>query len=325
MSETSDYTPAPCWKGHDFKSARKDFDVHVGRSYDDAVETGKSCKDLIPSALSSDSKAPVVIFSDVTGSMGEWPAVFFSKLPYLEHEGKEYLGEDLEVCFGAVGDAYVDKYPLQLMPFAKGKDLEEALKKLVIEGGGGSGLQESYELAAIYCARKISIPKAINPICIFIGDEMPYEFVDSGQAKELSYIDLQKHLSTADIFKEICRKWSVYLIRKPYGSTSENAMSETDRQIHKAWSKLLGEEHISILPEAGRVVDVVFGIFAKETGRIDYFREEIEGRQKKEQINVVYKSLETIHGLPGRSIRKLSSGHSMRHKDSGGPDSKSLL
>jgi hypothetical protein len=30
--------------------------------------------------------------------MGDWPATMFSKLPYLENEGKEYLGEDFEIC-----------------------------------------------------------------------------------------------------------------------------------------------------------------------------------------------------------------------------------
>ena len=78
----------------------------------------------------------------------------------------------------------------------------------------------------------------------------------------------------------------------------------------------MGEDHVVELPDAKRVVDVIFGILARETGRIEYFREEIEGRQDPDQVKTVYKSLATIHKLPaagkpvdrGNSILKLPEG-----------------
>lgn len=95
MSEAGDYTPAPCWSGHNFKSARRAYDDVVDRSYNDAVSKGVDRGDLVPDSLTTDCEAPLVIVCDVTGSMGEWPATIFSKLPYLEFEAKEYLGEGL--------------------------------------------------------------------------------------------------------------------------------------------------------------------------------------------------------------------------------------
>jgi len=313
MSESGDYS-AGVWEGHDFKSARKTYDAYVGRSYDVAVKAGKGTKDLIAENVKTESTAPLIIVVDETGSMGDWPATIFSKLPYLENEGKEYLGEDFEICFMAVGDAYeAEKYPLQVRPFAKGLDLKDRLKELVIEGGGGGTSQESYDLAALFAAEKIEIPKAIKPIMIFIGDEKCYDTIASDQAERLLGIKLQKTLTTQAVFKKLCDKYSVYVIRKPYQATSDNTMSAADKTITAHWANLIGEDHIANLPEAGRVVDVIFGILAKETGRIAYFEHEIEDRQDDDQVKTVYKSLKTIHKISD-TAHKVAGGKSVLRK-----------
>ena len=324
MSESGDFDPG-VWTGYDFGAARKSYDVHVGRSYDDAVSSGKSASELLEDRLKTNSESPLVIACDVTGSMGEWPAVIFSKLPYLELEGKEYLGETMEISFAAVGDAYSDNYPLQVRKFAKGKDLEKRLKELVIEGNGGGQTSESYDLAALYYARNVDMPKAIKPIFIFIGDEGLYEHIDKAQAKEWARTDVEGRLSTPQVIKELQAKYSVYLVRKMYGSDSGDGMSGDNRRIGKQWEEYLGADHIAILPKADRVVDVIFGILAKETGRIDYFRKEITDRQTDAQVRTVMKSLHTIHELPNVSRKKLRGGSMMRGDDDDNGTSKSLL
>ena len=185
MSESGDYSPG-VWSGHDFSSARRAYDSHAGRSYSDAVTANKATKDLIADNVKTESTSPLMVVIDQTGSMGEWPKTMFSKLPYLEHETKEYLGEDAEFCFMAIGDAHNgEKYPLQVRPFAKGLELGDRLKELVIEGNGGGGGSETYELAALFAAERISMPKAIKPIIIFIGDEMPYTTIAKDHAQNL--------------------------------------------------------------------------------------------------------------------------------------------
>jgi hypothetical protein len=333
MSESGDYS-AGVWAGHDFASARKTYDAYVGRSYDVAVSAGKGTKDLIAENVKTESTAPLIIVVDETGSMGDWPATIFSKLPYLENEGKEYLGEDFEICFMAIGDAYCnEKYPLQVRPFAKGLDLKDRLKELVIEGGGGGSSQESYDLAALFAAEKIEIPKAIKPIMIFIGDEQCYDAVSPDQAKRLLGMNLEKSLSTKAVFKKLCDKYSVYLIRKPYEATSDNTISPSDKKITAHWAELIGDDHISNLPEAARVVDVIFGILAKETGRIAYFEHEIEDRQDEDQVKTVYKSLKTIHKISDTAKKVAGGGKSVLRKsmkkladgDSKSVKSKSLV
>lgn len=343
MSESGDYTPAPYWKGHDFGDARKAYDAHVGRSYSDAVNTGKDAKKLVVAEAKTESRAPVVIAIDVTGSMGQWPITIFSKLPYLEHEMKEYLGEDAEISFCAIGDVYSDKYALQVQNFVKGSGLSKSLTELVIEGGGGGTAHESYDMGAYYYARHCEMPNAEKPIFIFIGDEGLYDTISPDAAKKYCGDTDLKSLTTHKIIGELKRKFSVYCIRKPYGEAIGNAMAPADARIQEQWEKLLGADKIAHLPDPNRVVDVIFGILAKETGRGEYFADELKERQLKDadgttKVEVVMKALNTIHTLPSpdktakgktkRSLKKLpAAGASVtrrKGKDTG-EDSISLL
>ncbi|MFA5020865.1 MAG: hypothetical protein WC517_02270 [Patescibacteria group bacterium] len=323
--ESNDFDPGP-WGGHNFKSARSAYDAHAGRSYSAAVSAGKSKKDLIEPEIVFQASIPLAIISDVTGSMGTDPSVFFSKLGYLEIEGKEYLGDDMEICFGATGDANGDSYPVQVRKPTKGLELKDRLKELIIEGGGGGQEMETYELLALYFNRLAKTPRATRkPILIFIGDEAPYPFINENQAKQLLGIEIKERLSTKTVFEELKNNWSVYLIRRPYGESGNvDTMDPTNRKIYKAWADLLGEDHITTLPDAERVVDIIFGILAEETGKFEYFREEVTQRQIKDEggakkVAIVFKSLESIHNPlpiddsqkklpgPGRSVTRRNS------------------
>jgi hypothetical protein len=324
MSESGDYDPG-VWRGHDFGSARDVYDAHAGRNYDDAKKTGRDPGKMVPRNLVTESESPLVIACDVTGSMGEWPATIFSKLPYLDLEGQEYLGKGMEISFAAIGDAYCDDYPLQVQPFSKGKGLEASLKKLIIEGGGGGQKTESYDIGALYYARNVEMPNAIKPMFIFIGDEGLYDFVNSDQAKKWARTSVQGRMNSMEAIAELQKKYSVYLIRKPYSESRGDGMSTIDMKIHSQWSSCLGEDHIAILPEAGRVVDVIFGIMAQETSRVEYFREELTGRQKPDQVRKVLRSLNTIHNSRRKDVPKLRSGMSITKRGLTGKKGKSLI
>lgn len=316
MAEGGDWDPGE-WKGHDFgSSAAATYDAYAGRSYKAAVAAKKTVKDLVPQSIETLSKRPLVLVTDITGSMCKWPSVMFGKMPYLDTEGREYLGKEAEFCLAAIGDANPDRsggspddYPLQVRPFAKGVELRDRLKELVIEGDGGGQFCETYELAALYFARQVRMPNAVSPVLIFIGDEAPYDEIPISTAEECAHVTLKKPLKTKDVFKELMEKYSVYVILKPYGKDVED-VQESDRpsveekEIRKKWINLVGQERIAYLTDANRVVDVIFGLLANETGRVDDFMEEIEERQKPEQVKTVYKSLATVTGgllTPGQT------------------------
>src|SRR4029079_9362014 len=95
------------------------------------------------------------------------------------------------------------------------------------------------------------------------------------------------------------------------------------KDVYDRWVKILGAGRIAFLPTADRVVDVIFGILAKEADKVDYFREYIEGRQRPDQVATVYKSLLTVHAEDPAS--KPKPGSSTMHKPTGGKRSKGLL
>jgi hypothetical protein len=344
MSEAGDYVPAPHWQGtiDNFQSARAQYVDHRNRSYDEAVQANIGVDDCVPNSLTTESEAPLVIACDVTGSMGEWPGVIFSKLPYLEYEGQEYLGDGMEISFCAFGDGPGgDIYALQVRPFSKGKEMKTQLEKLIPKQNGFGNMVESPDLAAIYYAEKCEMPEAIRkPIFIFITDEGIYGSIHSDCAKKWTRVDNSK-LTVESVFKKLKDKFNVYCVRKPYSSSYGDDMSDTDKPIHKQWCELLGAENVVILPAAERVVDVIFGILAKETGRIDYFEKELKDRQGKDsdgaqKIAVVMKSLVTMHNLAkDPSLKKLEGPKGAKSKSvtpskSAGPKggnvkSKSLL
>ncbi len=326
MAESADYDPGP-WAGHNFASARSAYDASAGRSYAQAVSAGRTASDLVPVEISTDSAHPLLIRCDVTGSMSGWPGTIFSKLPYLDHEVRtEYLGEDAQISFGAISDTG-DNYPLQIQPFTIGTDMKDSLQKLVVtNGGSGPGMYcEAYGVAALYDLRNVHMPNAvIRPILIIIGDEMPYHLVGTNDAKQAK-VTLEKGLSADQIFAELTEAYSVYLVQKPYGSESltKDRLSGVTSQVHEKWESILGPGRIALLGAPDRVVDVIFGILAEEAGRRDYFQKEIEARQRANQVEEVYESLESIHLLgPGAA----ASGRSVTRGRSGtGQNSRSLL
>jgi hypothetical protein len=323
MAEGDDYVPATWSSGDSFASARASYDAYAGRSYAAATSVGKTVSDLLPRSIKTNSPAPIVIVCDVTGSMGEWPATIFSKLPYLDHEmKKEYFGEGAEICFAAVGDAFSDKYPMQAGEFAKGEDMKNRLTNLVIEGGGGGGGCESYELAALYFARNVEMPMAMRkPIFIMIGDELPYDTIAPDVSERYAHTASPKMMTSKDVFAELAKKYSVYYIRKPYQGYGESDPGSSHQ--HRVWSSLVGEDRVVFLPEAGRVVDVIFGIFARETGKIDYFTKELSGRQTPAQVATVMKSLATVHASAPPQ-KALSKGASTLHRPGTGTKTKPL-
>ena len=325
MAESSDYTPG-VWAGHDFKDAKKAYANVVSRSYSDARSSGVDVSDLLPDAIVCNATSSLTILTDVTGSMGEWPKVMFSKLPYLEYEAKEYLGEDTEIGFGAIGDAYNDSYPVQARPYKKGIDLKDEMNALVIEGGGGGSGEESYELAALYYARNVTMPNATHPILIMIGDEDYYDQVAPDVAKRYAKVMSPSRLTAKEIFEELTRKYSVYLIRKVYGeSGTSDKRGAKDQAVHDSWVKMLGEDRIVNLHDPERVVDVIFGILAKETDKVAYFQMELEGRQEPDKVDIVYKSLQTVHVSTAAKALPGKASASTMHLGNTGTATKSLM
>ena len=60
---------------------------------------------------------------------------------------------DPQIMFGAIGDATCDRVPLQVGQFESDNRMDDDLGRIVLEGGGGGQMTESYELAMYFMAR----------------------------------------------------------------------------------------------------------------------------------------------------------------------------
>ena len=97
---------------------------------------------------------PILISLDVTGSMGRVVRGIHSDLPHLLELilGHKYV-PDPQILFAAVGDATCDTVPLQVGQFESDNRMDQHLENMILEGGGGGQMTESYELMLYVAAR----------------------------------------------------------------------------------------------------------------------------------------------------------------------------
>jgi hypothetical protein len=164
----------------------------------------------------------------------------------------------------------------------------------------------------------VEVARNVKPVLVFIGDEMPYDRLNADQLMALGIRDASSSMNTEELFKQLAEVYDVYLIHKPYG----NSPSGTTKEVAAVWEKLLPENHVVPLQAPERVVDVLFGILANATGKIDDFKKELTDRQTPAQVTTV---LTALHGLYSSAPKQLRSGKSTMHKLSSGKPSKSLL
>lgn len=82
---------------------------------------------------------------------------------------------DPAISFCAIGDATCDEAPLQVSGFGQGKEIDEIVQKLYLEGHGGANEHESYELAAYFYNHHVKL--TANSLAFFFvtGDEAYFE------------------------------------------------------------------------------------------------------------------------------------------------------
>jgi len=284
-------------KGYKWDSARKPYldklksasKAKGPRSYVTRSAPDPSVVDLRGKDIVSNSKNPLVVAVDVTGSMSSWPAEIFDRLPLLYQTLSQYK-DDLEISFAAIGDAYCDEYPLQVADFGKGLDLEGKLNALYPEGGGGGQISESYELFAQYMLDHCKTPNATSPFMLIYGDEKFYDEVNKAQVEHYIGDKLQSSPESKDVWEKLMQRFNVFYLQKPYGSGD----SHTTKEVKEHWAKILGKQKIIALPSCERAVDIGMGLIAKNWGQFGDFKDNLSARQSESERETVYSSLKLV-------------------------------
>jgi len=187
----------------------------------------------------------IAVLFDVTGSMGRVPRVLQEKLPQLLGLllRKGYV-EHPQILFGAIGDATVDRVPLQIGQFESDNRMDDNLGNIFLEGGGGGQMTESYELALYFMARHTSIDcfekRGRRGYLFVIGDELAYPEVRAREVRNVIGDKLAENISLDAIVAEARRQYDVYYLL-PEGSSYAG-----DARVLEFWQGLLGQNVIRL-------------------------------------------------------------------------------
>jgi len=157
----------------------------------------------------------IVVAMDVIRSRGDDSKILYDKLPMLFGQImiKNYVN-DPAISFAAIGDAPCkDEGPLQVCDFAQGNFLDDWIKRLWLEEGGGGTGEESYELAAYYYSKHITFKNPNHKGYFFVtGDEAFYKLVNKDEVKRFCGDDLPESISSTYIFRELMKKFHVFFL-----------------------------------------------------------------------------------------------------------------
>lgn len=249
---------------------RSSWHVHSDLDPSAPNSLGENVREALDSAEHPNA-TPIVILFDVTGSMGDIPRVLQQKLPQLHGvlQRRGYV-EDPEILFGAVGDAYSDRVPLQIGQFESDSRGDEQFEHLVLEGGGGGGNHESYELAAYYFARHSRLDclkRGKKGYLFFIGDERVYAHINRAQVRAVIGDTLAEDLTTEQVFAELQQQYHVFFLFAAQGSYQEgdtldqrlvaSRYGDNDTSMPVCyWRDLLGQNAL-VLEDADAVCETI--------------------------------------------------------------------
>jgi hypothetical protein len=206
--------------------------------------------------------------------MSTWPAEIFDRLPLLYNTLSQYR-PDLEVSFAAIGDASVDRWPLQVTSFAKGFALEENLKAIHGEGGGGDA-PESYGLFAHWLNTHVSVPNADRPFLIVFGDVSMHATVPAAQIKHFLGDDVAQKADSIAAWNRVAAMWNTWFLRRPGGQPGD--------EIDQQWTEAIGAQQIVHIDDELRAVDYAMGLVSRSWGYFEDFKDNMSARQDESKV-----------------------------------------
>jgi hypothetical protein len=303
---------------YDWSSAAAHKSAKSYADEDKRTYTGYSSRGLEPPVgkdISTNSKLPVVLALDVTGSMKEWPKFIMDRIPTMYHEMNAVLQgydpkqlekslvpikQEMEISVIAVGDANCDTHPLQVTEFQKHNSLVKSLNEIYPEGGGGGGTMESYDLAAYYAVNHVKTEKSmIKPLCYIAGDEAFYDTVKSSHVKRLIGDDLKQNLNTVDVLKQLDDKFDVYVLR-PEPTYSK----ATYEGIHNKWKDVFNGQRVLRMEDPEAIVNCMIMLAGISSDNYTQALHMLQRREEKWEIDQALKAIHPTLAATGLAKKK---------------------
>lgn len=197
-------------------------------------------------SASNPHATPVMVFVDVTGSMGHLAENIVKKgLGVIMREiyDRDPIPDPHILC-GAVGDTFSDRAPLQVTQFeAEVGKLMPQVERIWIEGGGGGNGGESYAAAWWFAAHKTRCDAIRNRgrkgYIFTIGDEKPHAYLTRDQIVSQLGGNAETDVRLGDLHRAVTQHWNVFHLITPTSTTDE-------QHAVRAWRDIVGERAIEV-------------------------------------------------------------------------------
>lgn len=228
---------------------------------------------------------------DVTGSMGDIPRLLATQeLPKFMRLLEVCKVRDPQVLFCAVGDAISDQAPLQVGQFETTAELmDQWLTWSWIEGGGGPGIQESYELALYFLAEHTEMDCLLKRdqrgYAFITGDEHPFPAVSRHQVEAIIGEQVDADLPTEAVVAALTQSYHPFFLIPDASRAS---------RCERRWRDLLGDQTI-VMEGPEMTCHVAAGLVALTEGVIKNLDELADllltERVDKKRVNAVVRAI----------------------------------
>jgi hypothetical protein len=242
---------------------------HQRKVHADLDPKGVKFRESRDSDAHPESRA-IAVFFDETGSMAHTPRVAQQKLPQLMAMllSKGYV-TDPQILFGAFGDAFTDRAPLQVGQFESGVEMDEVLEKFFLEENGGGQVHESSELVLHFMAEHTSIDclekRGVPGYLFLVTDEMPYAHVEPTQLEKVIGDKVTGRIPIEEVAAKVAEKYEVFVLLRPYGGGGRQA---EDREIRAAWQRLFPQRVVD-LPDDSLICETIASTIGINEGIVD--------------------------------------------------------
>jgi hypothetical protein len=215
----------------------------------------------------SPEATPIIVATDVTGSMGELAGIIARKgLGVLFEEIlKRQPVTNPHMMFMATGDAHCDQAPLQVSQFEADNRIVEQLTKTYIEGNGGGNGWETYELpwyfAANHTVHDSLIKRGKRGYLFTVGDEP----IGPGLKRDelIRFLDdgAERDWTTRECLEAAQRMYDIYHIIIN-GGFARGSMAE----VKETWQPLLGQ-HLIVLDDYEALAETIVSAIEVAEGK----------------------------------------------------------
>lgn len=206
---------------------------------------------------------PIILAADETGSMGVLAEQIIRKGlgTIMDALYRHRPVTDPAICCMGLGDARVDRAPLQVTQFeSSAPPLVTQVEKIYLEGNGGGNHGESYSLAWWFATYKticdaITIRKRKGYL-FTIGDECVHPSLTREQVKRFLGVGCEADIPTDELLKHTTQFWHVFhLIVNPVAGDP----------VVQQWRGLLGERAV-LVSDWTKLDEIIVGIIRMNEG-----------------------------------------------------------